>query len=127
MEHQSLCSAMGIPHSMQIRTLGFVATLLPNSRFRNKNDTLSASLVNGYTLDDAGGFEVGSDQSARKGPGALKPPPLSGGAPECGRRSDRRRPLMRQPRSSSSIGGSNRASRHDDVAGAFYDLRVLCG
>jgi hypothetical protein len=34
MEHQSLCSASGIPHSMQTRIRGFGGSLLfPNKRF----------------------------------------------------------------------------------------------
>jgi len=32
-EHHSLCSATGIPHSTQIRIRGFGGSLLPNRRF----------------------------------------------------------------------------------------------
>src|SRR5439155_16598712 len=34
-EHQSLCSAIGMPHSTHTRTRCFGGSLLPNSRFKN--------------------------------------------------------------------------------------------
>jgi hypothetical protein len=71
MEHQSLCSANGMPHSMQTRMRGLGGSRRPNSRFhsdmfpptkrqraRERAERAGAMIVD--TLDEPNWFQVGS-------------------------------------------------------------------
>src|SRR6266540_1321800 len=58
MEHQFLCSAMGMPHSTQTRTRGLGGSFRPSNRFSNDTLYLPAATIP-YTFDDAHWFKVG--------------------------------------------------------------------
>ena len=57
-EHQSLCSATGMPHSTQTRTRGFGGSSRPSNRFRN-DIGLPPSPTKVNTLDEGNRFTVG--------------------------------------------------------------------
>ena len=61
MEHQSLCSASGIPHSMQTRIRCFGGSLFPNKRFNRDMCPPGPRSIGNVTLDGPGGFPVVSD------------------------------------------------------------------
>ena len=58
MEHQSLCSASGIPHSMQTRIRCFGGSLFPNKRFNRDMSPPGPRSLGIDTLDGAGRFPV---------------------------------------------------------------------
>src|SRR5713101_5164447 len=65
MEHQSLCSASGIPHSMHTRIRGFGGSLFPNKRFNRDMCPPGPRSISNVTLDGPGGFPVVSVSGTR--------------------------------------------------------------
>jgi hypothetical protein len=67
MEHQSLCSATGIPHSTQIRTRCLGGSLrIPNSRFNNDMGPPQVVPMIVDTLDESLWFRVGAGGPGRR-------------------------------------------------------------
>ena len=61
-EHHSLCSATGMPHSTHTRTRGFGGSVFPSSRF-SRDMNPPGSPTNLETLDGPAGFMVGASDA----------------------------------------------------------------